>query len=52
MDTIIRSELDSQITQSRYKGKLTGAKPPLRPKHVWAVRTRLQLANREEPRAV
>src|SRR5262252_4652398 len=28
------------------KGKLTGAKPPLRPKHVWAVRTRLQLANR------
>jgi hypothetical protein len=37
MDTIIRSELDSQITQSRYKGKLTGAKPPLRPKHVWAV---------------
>ena len=29
-----------------YKGKLTGAKPPLRPKHVWAVRTRLQLANR------
>jgi integrase len=46
MDTIIRSELDSQITQSLYKGKLTGAKPPLRPKHVWAVRTRLQLANR------
>ncbi len=46
MDTITRSELDSQITQSRYKGKLTGAKPPLRPKHVWAVRTRLQLANR------
>jgi len=46
MDTTIRSELDSQITQSRYKGKLTGAKPPLRPKHVWAVRTRLQLANR------
>jgi hypothetical protein len=44
-DTIIRSELD-KITQSRYKGKLTGAKPPLRPKHFWAVRTRLQLANR------
>jgi hypothetical protein len=46
MDTIIRSDLDSQITQSRYSGKLTGAKPALRPKHVWAVRTRLQLANR------
>jgi len=25
------------------KGKLTGAKPPLRPKHVWAIRTRLQM---------
>ena len=22
------------------KGKLIGAKPPLRPKHVWAIRTR------------
>ena len=39
MDTMIRSELESQITQSRYRRKLTGAKPPLRPKHVWAVRT-------------
>jgi integrase len=46
MDTIIRSERDSQIAQSQNKGRLTGAKPPLRPKHVWAVRTRLQLANR------
>jgi hypothetical protein len=25
------------------KGKLTGAKPPLRPKHVWAIRTKLQI---------
>jgi len=25
------------------KGKLTGARPPLRPKHVWAIRTRLQM---------
>lgn len=24
------------------KGKLTGAKPPLRPKHVWSIRTKLQ----------
>ncbi len=23
------------------KGKLTGAKPPLRPKHVWSIRTKL-----------
>ena len=28
------------------KGKLTGAKPPLRPKHVWSIRSRLQLENR------
>jgi len=25
------------------KGKLTGAKPPLRTKHVWSIRTRLQV---------
>jgi integrase len=25
------------------KGKLIGQKPPLRPKHVWAIRTRLQM---------
>jgi hypothetical protein len=28
------------------KGKLTGAKPPLRPKHVWSIRTKLQVADR------
>src|ERR1044072_371002 len=28
------------------KGKLTGAKPPLRQKHVWAIRTRLQIDQR------
>jgi hypothetical protein len=26
------------------KGKLIGAKPPLRPKHVWSIRTKLQIA--------
>jgi hypothetical protein len=25
------------------KGNLTGAKPPLRPKHVWSIRTKLQI---------
>jgi integrase len=25
------------------KGKLVGPKPPLQPKHVWAIRTRLQM---------
>jgi hypothetical protein len=28
------------------KGKLIGAKPPLRPKHAWAIRSRLQLSGR------
>jgi hypothetical protein len=27
------------------KGKLIGPRPPLRPKHVWAIRTRLQMAH-------
>src|SRR5271155_3547489 len=28
------------------KGKLTGSKPPLRQKHVWAIRTKLQIEQR------
>jgi hypothetical protein len=28
------------------KGKLIGAKPPLSPKHVWSIRTRLRLEGR------
>jgi integrase len=28
------------------KGKLIGPKPPLQPKHVWSIRTRLELAGR------
>ncbi len=28
------------------KGKLIGQKPPLRPKHVWSIRTRLQMDER------
>src|SRR5262249_2011112 len=28
------------------KGKLIGAKPPIRPKHVWAIRTRLMVEER------
>src|SRR5262245_1132765 len=30
----------------RNKGKLMGAKPPLRPKHVWSIRTKLQIEGR------
>lgn len=28
------------------KGKLIGAKPPLSPKHVWSIRTKLQVEGR------
>src|SRR5215208_3481396 len=28
------------------KGTLTGANPPLRPKHVWSIRTKLQIEGR------
>ena len=28
------------------KGKVTGAKPPLRPKHLWSIRTKLQIGGR------
>src|SRR5437588_1344746 len=28
------------------KGKLIGQKPPLRPKHVWSIRTKLQIDQR------
>ena len=34
------------------KGKLIGAKPPLRPKHVWSIRTRLQLEGRKRDLAL
>ena len=34
------------------KGKLTGAKQPLRPKHVWSIRTKLQMADRKRDLAL
>jgi hypothetical protein len=46
MDTHVHIGADSQVTQPWNKGTLSGAKPLLSPKHVWAIRTRLQLLNR------
>ena len=46
MDKIVRSETHDQIREPWNKGKVIGARPPLRPKHVWGVRTRLQLSDR------
>ena len=34
------------------KGKLIGAKPPLRPKHIWAIRTRLMIEQRSRDLAM
>src|ERR1700683_5584980 len=34
------------------KGKLIGARPPLRPKHVWSIRTRLLLEGRKRDLAL
>src|SRR5262249_27906353 len=34
------------------KGKLIGAKPPLRPKHVWSIRTRLTMQCRSRDLAM
>jgi integrase len=34
------------------KGKLSGSKPPLLPKHVWAIRTRLQMLGKKRDLAL
>lgn len=34
------------------KGKFTGPKPPLQAQHIWAIRTRLQLAERKRDLAL
>jgi len=38
--------------ESWNKGKLIGQKPPLRPKHVWSIRTRLQIEGRTQDLAM
>jgi integrase len=40
------SELPGPTRIPWNKGKLTGARPPLRQKHVWAIRTKLQIDQR------
>ena len=36
----------------RNKGKLVGAKPPLRPSHVWSIRTKLQIEGKKRDLAL
>jgi integrase len=46
MEENANSELPAPKQMPWNKGKLTGAKPPLRQKHVWAIRTKLQIDQR------
>ena len=46
METVYKTSAVAPRRRPWNKGKLIGSKPPLQPKHVWAIRTRLQLAGR------
>ena len=43
MDTVQNINASPGARRPWNKGKLVGPKPPLQPKHVWAIRTRLQM---------
>jgi hypothetical protein len=42
----MRNAVDADRRVPWNRGKMIGAKPPLRPKHVWAIRTKLQIEGR------
>ncbi len=46
MQTVVEPIIASSGRRPWNKGKVIGPKPPLQPRHVWAIRTRLQLAGR------
>jgi integrase len=46
METVNQTSTVTPRRMPWNKGKLIGPKPPLQPNHVWAIRTRLQLAGR------
>jgi hypothetical protein len=46
MENQAQAMLSTPRRESWNKGKLIGQKPPLRPKHVWSIRTRLQMEGR------
>ena len=52
MDDIVNFELPAPRRTPWNKGKLIGAKPPLRQKHVWAIRTKLQIDQRTRDLAI
>lgn len=44
---------DTRISRTPWnKGKLIGAKPPLRPSHVWSIRTKLQIEGKKRDLAL
>ena len=40
---MLNTILNESVQTAWNKGKLVGQKPPLQPKHVWAIRTKLQI---------
>jgi hypothetical protein len=46
METVNETSAVTAPRRPWNKGNLIGPKPPLQPKQVWAIRTRLQLAGR------
>ena len=47
-----KSANQTALTPPWNKGKLVGQKPPLHPKHIWAIRTQLQMANKSRDLAL
>lgn len=52
MKQVRQNDLKDQSADTWNRGKLIGSKPPLQPKHVWAIRTRLQLSRRKRDLAL
>ena len=46
MEDLKKTLADSISHRPWNKGKLSGAKPPLLPKYVWSIRTKLQIEGR------
>jgi integrase len=46
MENPVHANNSAQPREPWNKGKLMGQKPPLRPKHVWSIRTKLQIEGR------
>ncbi len=52
MEQIHSSSIVKPVRVPWNKGKLVGAKPPLRPSHVWSIRTKLQIEGKKRDLAL